>query len=204
MNMSPMATQHSRHTRIPLAPTLLAALTLSGCVGVSEKEVELYRRWQEDTAAPNFELPNSSGLALGLCFLWPGAGHFYLGRNEDGLIWSTAGLALWPTGIPGAFAAVNSDRLNIKYVAKRYRDWLIAVATGPVASKGQQQQQQQVVVVTGGGATATRGAPATSGTAKDPGKERLSRLERLAELLREGVLTQAEFDREKARILAVD
>jgi hypothetical protein len=94
-----------------------------------------------------------------------------------------AGKHPWPgTTLPVVVDRENPNRLNVRWDEIKTVDERMAEAPGPAAPAA-------VTVV----------APQASG---DMVEDRITKLERLAKLRDSGVLSEAEFDAEKARILA--
>lgn len=129
----------------------------------------------------------------------------------------------WPfpgTTLPVTVDRADPDRLKVRWddvpdhgeVSKQQADALAAqlnqggggqlAAGGDVAEIVQalQQAYPDAQVQVQGGAGGAAGASGDQGAA-DAGDERVEQLERLAKLKQSGALTEAEFEKEKARIL---
>jgi hypothetical protein len=119
-----------------------------------------------------------------------------------------AGKHPWPgTTLPVVVDRENPNRIDIQWDDVKTVDERMAEAPGPAAPGAPAAGQPQVIDLRGTeladqlrDALATAGAsPADSGNMVE---DRIAKLERLAKLRDAGVLSEAEFEAEKARILA--
>ena len=118
-----------------------------------------------------------------------------------------AGKHPWPgTTVPVVVDRENPNRIDIQWEDVKTVDERMAEAPGPAAAGMPATGQPQVVDLRGTElADQLRGALAAAGAAPDGGnmvEDRIAKLERLAKLRDSGVLSEAEFEAEKARILA--
>lgn len=115
-----------------------------------------------------------------------------------------AGKHPWPgTTLPVVIDRENPDRIDIQWEDVKTVDEQMAEAPGPAAPiagqpqvidlRGTELAEQLRDALTGAGAT-----PEGSNMVED----RIAKLERLSKLRESGVLSEAEFEAEKARILA--
>jgi hypothetical protein len=127
-----------------------------------------------------------------------------------------AGKHPWPgTTLPVVVDRENPDRIDIQWDDIKTVDEQMAEAPGPAAAGVPgvpAAGQPQVIDLRGTeladqlrGALAAAGVSAEGSAAEDSGnmvEDRIAKLERLSKLREAGVLSEAEFEAEKARILA--
>lgn len=119
-----------------------------------------------------------------------------------------AGKHPWPgTTLPVVVDRENQDRIDIQWDEIKTVDEQMAEAPGPAAAGGPAAGQPQVIDLRGTDlADQLRGALAAAGASTEGSgnvvEDRIAKLERLAKLRDTGVLSEAEFEAEKARILA--
>ena len=98
-----------------------------------------------------------------------------------------AGKHPWPGAtLPVVVDRENPQRIDIQWEELKTVDERMAAAPGPAAPHSPAGGRVQVVDLTG----------------TDPGAQRIAKLERLSKLRESGALSEAEFEAEKARILA--
>lgn len=118
-----------------------------------------------------------------------------------------AGKHPWPgTTLPVVVDRETPNRIDIQWDDVKTVDERMAEAPGPAAAGMSATGQPQVIDLRGTElADQLRGALAAAGAApQDSGnmvEERIAKLERLSKLRESGVLSEAEFEAEKARIL---
>jgi hypothetical protein len=124
-----------------------------------------------------------------------------------------AGKHPWPgTTLPVVVDRENPDRIDIQWEDVMTVDEQMAGAPGPAAPGAPAAGQPQVIdlrgtelaeqlrdALTAAGAAPEGAAPEGSGNMVE---DRIAKLERLSRLRESGVLSEAEFEAEKARILA--
>jgi Short C-terminal domain len=118
----------------------------------------------------------------------------------------------WPgTTLPVVVDRANPERIDIQWQEIQTIDERMAEAPGPAAAGGPAGGQPQVIDLRGTDvADQIRDALAAQGIATGAAQEgsgnvvedRIAKLERLSKLRESGVLSDAEFEAEKARILA--
>jgi hypothetical protein len=122
-----------------------------------------------------------------------------------------AGKHPWPgTTLPGVVDRETPDRIDIQWPELQTVDERMAEAPGPgVAGAAPAAGEPQVIDLRGTElADQLRGALAAAGAAPESSgnmvEDRIAKLERLSKLRESGVVSDAEFEAEKARILAGD
>jgi hypothetical protein len=104
-----------------------------------------------------------------------------------------AGKHPWPgTTLPVVVDRENPDRIDVQWEKLRTVDERMAEAPGPAAAAGLAEQLRDALAAAGA-------AKESSGNVVE---DRIAKLERLAKLRDSGALSDAEFEAEKARILA--
>jgi hypothetical protein len=130
----------------------------------------------------------------------------------------TAGKHPWPgTSLPVVVDRENPERIDIQWQDLKTIDERMAEAPGPAAATpGAAPGQPQVIDLRGteladqlrdalaaqGIATGGAAGGAASESSGNMVEDRIAKLERLSKLRESGVLSEAEFEAEKARILA--
>ncbi len=119
-----------------------------------------------------------------------------------------AGKHPWPgTTLPVVVDREKPERIDIQWDDVKTVDEQMAEAPGPAAAGAPAAGGPQVIDLRGTDlADQLRGALAAAGAAPEGGgnmvEDRIAKLERLSKLRESGVLSEAEFEAEKARILA--
>jgi len=119
-----------------------------------------------------------------------------------------AGKHPWPGAtLPVIVDRENPNRIDIQWEDVKTVDERMAEAPGPAADAARAAGQPQVIDLRGTElADQLRGALGAAGAAPEGRsnmvEDRIAQLERLSKLRESGVLSEAEFEAEKARILA--